>query len=103
MKRSTLNFIVDLAAFLDLLGIIFTGLIMEYILPPGTGACGREISGGAGREHIKDFLSMGRHEWGDVHFIMALLFIALMTAHVLLHWGWICNCCKTLFSKKTCD
>jgi hypothetical protein len=39
MKRSTLNFIVDLAAFLDLLGIIFTGLIMEYVLPPGTGAC----------------------------------------------------------------
>ncbi len=103
MKRSTLNLIVDLVAFLDLLGIIFTGFIMEYILPPGTGACGREISGGMGREHIKDFLSMSRHEWGDVHFILALLFILLMTAHVLLHWSWICNCCKTLFSKKASD
>ncbi|MHC4069749.1 MAG: DUF4405 domain-containing protein [Planctomycetota bacterium] len=103
MKRNTLNFIVDLAAFLDLLGIIFTGFIMEYILPPGTGACGQEISGGLGREHIKDFLSMTRHEWGDVHFILALLFIVLMAAHVLLHWAWICNYCGTLFSKKASD
>ena len=103
MKRNTLNLIVDLVAFLDLLGIIFTGLIMEYILPPGTGACGQEISGGVGREHIKDFWSMTRHEWGDVHYILALLFILLMTAHVLLHWGWICNYCRTLFSKKTSD
>jgi len=103
MKRSTLNFIVDLAAFLDLLGIIFIGFIMEYILPPGTGGCGQEISGGRGREHIKDFWSMTRHEWGDVHFILALLFIVLITAHVLLHWAWICNYCRTLFSKKTAD
>jgi len=37
MKRSSLNFIVDLAAFLDLVVLAFTAFIMKYILPPGTG------------------------------------------------------------------
>lgn len=83
--------------------MVFTGIIMKYILPPGTGGLGREISGGMGREQIKDLWSMTRHEWGSVHFYLALLFIVLMTAHILLHWDWIKNCFKSLFgfSRKT--
>jgi hypothetical protein len=96
-----LNFIIDLAAFIDLLAIVFTGIIMKYILPPGTGGRGRQLSGGRGTEHIMDLWSMTRHQWGDVHFYLALLFIvlmtALMTAHILLHWNWIKNYCKSLF------
>ncbi|MHC4365161.1 MAG: DUF4405 domain-containing protein, partial [Planctomycetota bacterium] len=72
MKRSTLNFIIDLAAFIDLLAIVFTGIIMKYILPPGTGGRGRQLSGGRGTEHIMDLWSMTRHQWGDVHFYLAL-------------------------------
>ncbi|MHC4103611.1 MAG: DUF4405 domain-containing protein [Planctomycetota bacterium] len=87
-----------MVSFVSLLGIVFTSIIMKYILPPGTGGCGREVSGGMGREHIKDFWSMTRHEWGSVHFYLALLFIVLMTAHILLHWDWIKNYFKSLFS-----
>lgn len=97
MKRSSLNFIVDLVSFIDLLGIVLTGIIMKYVLPPGTGGCGREVSGGMGREHIRSLWSMTRHEWGSIHYYLALLFIVLMTAHILLHWGWIKNCFKSLF------
>ena len=91
MKRSSLNFIVDLVSFIDLLGIVFTGLIMEYILPPGTGGRGRDFHGGQGREQIKDLWSMTRHEWGDIHFGLAVLFVALMIVHIILHWSWIKN------------
>ena len=98
MKRSTLNFIIDLAAFIDLLAMVFTGIIMKYILPPGTGGRGRQFSGGAGREQIKDLWSMTRHEWGSIHFYLALLFIVLITAHILLHWNWVKNYCKSLFN-----
>jgi len=103
MKRSSLNFIIDLVAFLNLLSLAFTGFIMKYILPPGTGGRGRQLHGGLGGEHIKDFWSMTRHEWGDIHFYLALLFIVLMTAHILLHWSWLKNYLKSLFgfSRKT--
>jgi len=97
MKRSSLNFIVDLVSFIDLLGIVLTGIIMKYILPPGTGGRGREVSGGMGGEHIRDLWSMTRHEWGSIHYYLALLFIVLMTAHILLHWDWIKNYFKSLF------
>jgi hypothetical protein len=92
-----LNFIIELVAFLNLLGLASTGLIMKYILPPGTGGCGRRLFGGIGAEHIKQLWSMTRHEWGSIHFYLALLFIVLMTAHILLHWSWIKNYLKSLF------
>jgi hypothetical protein len=103
MKRVTVNFVVDLVSFVDLLGLAFTGIIMKYILPPGTGGCGRLLSGGWGREHIKELWSMTRHEWGRIHFYLALLFVALIVVHIILHWSWIKNYLKSLFglSRKT--
>ena len=102
IKRSSLNFIVDLVSFVNLLGLAFTGFIMKYILPPGTGGRGQLLHGG-GREHIKDLWSMTRHEWGDVHSYLAVLFVSLMVVHIILHWSWIKNYFKSLlaFSRKT--
>jgi len=96
MKRGTLNFVVDLAAFINLLCLAFTGFIMRYILPPGTGGRGRVLHGGRSGEQIKKLWSMTRHEWGDFHFYLALLFVALMVAHIVLHWSWIKSYFKSL-------
>ena len=103
MKRTTLNFIIDLVSFIDLLGLAFTGFIMKYILPPGTGGRGQLLHGGRGREDIKDLWSMTRHEWGGVHFYLALVFVILMVVHIILHWSWLKNYFKSLlgFSRKT--
>ena len=95
MSRSTLNFILDLVSFLNLSGLIFTGFIMKYILPPGSGGVyGRGFRGGRGSEtapveQIREFLSLGRHDWGDVHFYLAVVFVVLMVIHIILHWSWI--------------
>ncbi|MBA7644133.1 hypothetical protein ES703_51870 [subsurface metagenome] len=97
MKRSSLNFIIDLVALLNLLGLAFTGFIMKYILPPGTGGRGRLLHEGLGGEHIKQLWSMTRHEWGSIHFYLALLFVILMIVHIILHWGWLKNYFKSLF------
>jgi len=103
MKRTTLNFIIDLASFIVLLGLAITGYIIKFVLPPGTGGRGRELTGGRGREEIEQLWSMTRHEWGDIHFYLAVLFIVLMTIHIIVHWGWIKNYFKSLlgFSRKT--
>jgi len=97
MKRNSLNFVIDLVAFLNLLGLVFTGFIMEYILPPGTGGCGRAFRGGRGPDGIRDLWSMTRHQWGDIHYYLAILFVILMLVHIILHFGWIKNYLKSLF------
>ena len=101
MKRSSLNFVVDFIAFLNLLVLALTGLIMKYILPPGSGGLGRAAHDGRGRESIKTLLSLSRHQWGSIHFYLALLFAALMFVHIILHWSWIKNYFKSLLISKT--
>ena len=96
MKRGTLNFIIDLISFFNLLGLIFTGIIMKYILPPGTGGYGRGFRGGRGPGEIKYLWSMTRHEWGDIHFYLAAVFVILIAVHIILHWSWIKNYFKSL-------
>ena len=97
MSRGTLNFILDLVSFLNLSGLIFTGFIMKYILPPGTGGLGRILHGGNGRGiNVKELWSMTRHEWGSIHFYLAVVFVALMIIHIVLHWKWIKCYVKTV-------
>jgi len=87
MKRSSLNFIIDLVSFILLLGLACTGFIIKFILPPGSG--GHGFRGGRGTGEIKLLWSMTRHQWGDIHFYLAIGFIALMAVHIILHWNWI--------------
>ena len=94
MKKSTINFIVDFAMLVNLLGLGFTAVIFRYVLPPGTGGRG----GGWRGEY---FWSLGRHEWGDIHFYLAILFIALMVLHILLHWTWIKSYVKSFFARES--
>jgi len=104
MKRVTLNFIVDFVSFIVFAGLAFTGFIIKYILPPGSGGYGRGFRGGRGQvEDIKQLWSMTRHGWGDIHFYLAVGFVALMIVHIILHWSWIKNYIKSLLGiPRTC-
>ncbi|MCY2953523.1 MAG: DUF4405 domain-containing protein [Planctomycetota bacterium] len=75
MKRNTLNFLIDLVSGLVLLGMIVTGLVMRFVLPPGSG-------------RARALWTWGRHDWGDVHFWLAVGAGALLLVHVALHWQW---------------
>lgn len=97
MKRVTVNYIVDAVALLDLVFLIATGIILKWVLPPGSGGGhGRGFRGGRGPDDVKQLLDLGRHDWGDVHFILSLLFVFLMLVHLVLHWSWIKTCTRTL-------
>jgi len=82
MRRNTANFVVDLSTFLAVLAVVVTGLILEFVLLPGSGGRG----GGPG----KILWGLGRHDWGDVHFWAAVALGALFVVHVALHWSWVC-------------
>jgi hypothetical protein len=100
MSRSAMNFILGLVSFLNLSGLIFTGFIMRYILPPDTGGLGRTLHGGSGRGvQAQELWSMTRHEWGSIHFYLAVVFVVLMVIHVILHWAWIKCYVKSVVSQ----
>jgi len=101
MKRTTLNYIVDFLALIDLLFLTCTGIIIKYILPPGTGGRGQELHGGQGAGHAKALLSLTRHQWGSIHFYISVIFIVLVLLHLILHWTWIKNCTKSIVLKSS--
>ena len=100
MKRHTLNFTVDLAAFVVLVGMVVTSIIIRFVLPPGSGGRGRVMHGGQGGEQIKTFLNLGRHDWGDIHFYLAIAFATFMIIHIILHYNWIVKTTKNLCQKN---
>ena len=100
MKRTTVNFFVDFVAFLDLLALAFTGFITRFILPPGSAGHGQGFRGGRPATEAKYLWSMDRHQWGGIHFYMAVIFVVLMLIHIILHWTWIKCYIKSLYSIK---
>jgi len=86
MRRSTFNLAVNTIALVLFAAIVATGLILEYRLPPGSGGGeGR----GTGTGIALSIWGLTRHDWGWVHFILALAFLTFMAIHVINHWSWV--------------
>ena len=82
LRRSTLNFLIDVLALLGIFVMMATGLVIRFVLPPGTG-------GGHGEGGLA-LWGLGRHDWGDVHFWTSVVLGVLLVVHVALHWSWVC-------------
>jgi len=76
MRKPTRNLIVDGLAFAGFLLLVTTGVLMRYVLPPGSG-------------HRATIWGLDRHGWGDLHFWIAVAFLAVLAFHLVLHWRWI--------------
>ena len=76
MKRTNLNFIIDVIAFVGFVMLTTTGVLMRYILPPGSG-------------RYSTIWSFDRHQWGDLHFWISVVFFSILALHLVLHWHWI--------------
>jgi Domain of unknown function (DUF4405) len=90
MKTVHLNAVIDSIALGGLLCLASTGLVLEYQLPPGSGEL---IGHGTGRgsmdRSIELLWGFTRHQWGAVHYWIALGLCALLSVHLLLHRKWI--------------
>jgi len=76
MRRSNVNFAVDCLGFAGFVLLTATGVVMRYLLPPGSG-------------HSTSIWTLDRHEWGSIHFWIAIAFLAVLAFHLFLHWRWI--------------
>jgi len=84
MKRATLNASVDTIALLPFLVTAITGIIIWLYLPRGT----QQAALGTIASH-QTFFSIQRQVWLDVHLYLGLVFTALVTLHLVLHWYYI--------------
>ncbi|MDB4433202.1 DUF4405 domain-containing protein [bacterium] len=76
MRRPALNFIIDSLGFVGFVLLTATGVLMRYVLPPGSG-------------RFTTIWTLDRHEWGSIHFWIAIAFLAILAFHLFLHWRWI--------------
>lgn len=75
MKKSEIIKIADLLSFISLSSLISTGILLKFTLPPKNG--GASVWG------------LTRHDWGDVHFYIALIFLVIISLHLFLHLSFI--------------
>lgn len=73
MKKLNLNFIVNSVIFLLFLQMVSTGFLL-YLFPRRTG----DITA----------LGLSRHEWGDIHIVISLLFLIFIGIHIVIHYNW---------------
>jgi hypothetical protein len=78
MKRSALILFIDVISFIGFIFLTSTGIILHYTLPPGSG-------------RWSDIWGFNRHEWGDIHFIIAVVFFCTLALHLIIHWRVIVN------------
>ena len=84
MKPAHLNLGVDFAAAVLFLGMLATGFILRFPLPPGTQ-----------RSHM--LWGLSRHDWGAVHTWLSFGLIIVLLVHVILHWPWIFGILRNRF------
>jgi len=95
MKKSKLNLIIDALLLLCVAAIVGIGLLIKYVLVPGYQRW--EIYG----QNVSLFLwGLDRHQWGTIHFIIGLVFLALLVLHIVLHWQMVVGIYRKLIPNR---
>jgi len=76
MSRSVFISLIDVVAFVGFVFLTTTGVLLHFMLPPGSG-------------RWSEVWGMSRHQWGDVHFWVSVVFFGVLAVHLLLHWRFV--------------
>lgn len=76
MRKSSVNLLIDAVAFAAFVFLAATGVLTRYVLPPGSG-------------RFSVLWGMDRHEWGQIHFWVAVVLMVALALHLFLHWRWV--------------
>ena len=95
MKKAKLNLVIDALLLLCLAAIAGVGFLMKYVLIPGYQRW--EIYG---RNVSLFFWGLDRHQWGRIHFIIGIVFLALLVLHIVLHWQMVVGIYRGLIPNR---
>ena len=94
MRKSMKNYVVFVVLFLLGLLEMVSGFVLWFALPQGGWHGGRF----GGVENA--FWSLSRHTWVDIHDWTAVVIVAVIIIHLVLHWKWIVYMTKKAFQLK---
>jgi hypothetical protein len=89
MKQTVKWFWTEMLNFLLFLSLVFTGVVIKYVLPPGTGRPRGGGRGFGGGREVRTLWGWDRHEWGELHFWLAALLVIALAIHLVQHRRWI--------------
>jgi hypothetical protein len=93
MNKAAVGFWSNVCLFFAFISLAFTGAVMEWGFSHGGAGKGwqggRGALEGAGEASSRFFLGIHKSEWGEIHFILALVLVSLVLVHLILHWNWI--------------
>lgn len=95
MNKGKLNFIIDVIMFVLMGALSGIGLLIKYVLLSGEN---RWIK--YGRNVDLSYLGLDRHEWGTIHFWVAITLVVLLILHIIFHWKIILCLYKKLMGNK---
>jgi len=93
--RPRLNLVIDALMLLCMASIVGIGVFIKHVMPPG-----HEHVARFGRHLELTWLGMDRHGWGTVHLAIGLVLLALLAAHIVLHWSIVTNIYRRLVRTK---
>jgi len=69
---------VDGLAFCAFVLLTSTGVLMRFVLPPGSG-------------HRTTVRGFDRHDWGEMHCWISMAFLSCLAIHLFVHRRWIAS------------
>jgi hypothetical protein len=93
--KAKINLVLDGFLLLVLAAMGGTGLLMKYVLVPGS--VRRQLYG-SNAEFL--WRGMDRHEWASIHSTIALVLVLLLVLHVVLHWGTVVRVARQLLPQR---
>ncbi|MGQ9498472.1 MAG: DUF4405 domain-containing protein [Desulfotomaculales bacterium] len=85
MRKARLYFWLACGLFLTGAGLAVSGFVRWLVLPGGGG---QGFRGGRWAYPEPAFI-FTRGTWDDIHKFLAVVFVGLVAAHVVLHWDWL--------------
>ena len=98
MTKAKTYFVLALSMAVCGLVEAISGFVLWLGFPAGGG--GRGWGGGLGGGELT-FLELSKHAWIDIHDWVAVVLIAIVFVHVILHWKWIVRMARSLFKRAS--
>lgn len=94
-SKSKFNLVIDIIMFLVLMAIVGIGLLIKYVLVPGT--IRNELYG---KNTELFFLNLDRHQWGSIHLVLGFIMLFLLILHIYFHWNMIVCIFRNMVQSK---
>ena len=91
--KSKLNLSIDIVMFLLLVTMAGIGFLMKYVV-----VSGEERNVIYGNQTELEFFGLTRHQWGSIHLIISIIFLVLLSLHIILHWKLIVSIFNSMFT-----